>query len=78
MEEGWARHFSRDMFDRFIPADQRRQFLITHPIADVDSYNVIRWTPGSQLPTKTVVNIRKTLHQSRWERGFAECCQLET
>ena len=55
MEENWARHFSRDMFDRFIPADQRRQFLITHPIADVDSYNVIRWTPGSQLPTKTVV-----------------------
>lgn len=55
MEEGWARHFSRDMFDQFIPAEQRRQFLITHPIADVDSYNVIRWTPGSQLPTKTVV-----------------------
>lgn len=55
MEENWARHFSRDMFDRFIPADQRRQFLITHPIADVDSYNVICWTPGSQLPTKTVV-----------------------
>ena len=59
MEEGWARHFSRDMFDRFIPADQRRQFLITHPIADVDSYNVIRWTPGSQLPTKTVVILGK-------------------
>jgi hypothetical protein len=55
MEENWARHFSRDMFDRFIPADQRRHFLITHPIADVDSYNVIRWTPGSQLPTKRVV-----------------------
>ncbi len=54
MEENWGRHFSRDMFDRFIPADQRRQFLITHPIADVDSYNVIRWTPGSQLSGKSI------------------------
>ncbi len=47
MEENWGRHFSRDMFDRFIPPDQRKQFLITHPIADVDSYNLIRWTPGA-------------------------------
>ena len=54
MEENWGRHFSRDMFDRFIPADQRKQFLITHPIADVDSYNVIRWTPGSQLSRKSI------------------------
>ena len=54
MEENWGRHYSRDMFDRFIPADQRRQFLITHPIADVDSYNVIRWTPGSQLSSKSI------------------------
>ena len=54
MEENWGRHYSRDMFDRVIPADQRRQFLITHPIADVDSYNVIRWTPGSQLSSKSI------------------------
>jgi len=54
MEENWGRHYSRDMFDRFIPADQRGEFLITHPIADVDSYNVIRWTPGSQLPSKII------------------------
>ena len=54
MEEDWGRHFSRDMFDRIIPADQRRQFLITHPIADVDSYNLIRWTPGSQLAGKSI------------------------
>jgi DUF1680 family protein len=54
LEENWGRHFSRDMFDRFIPADQRRQFLITHPIADVDSYNVIRWTPGLQLSGKSI------------------------
>ena len=37
MEENWRLHFSRDMFDRIIPADERKQFLITHPIADVDS-----------------------------------------
>jgi DUF1680 family protein len=54
MEEDWGRYFSRDMFDRIIPADQRRQFLITHPIADVDKYNVIRWTPGAQLAGKSI------------------------
>jgi hypothetical protein len=54
MEENWGRHYSRDMFDRVIPADERRQFLITHPIADVDSYNVIRWTPGSQLSGRSI------------------------
>lgn len=54
LEESWARHFSRDMFDRIIPADQRRQFLISHPIVDVASYNLIRWTPGPQLSGKSV------------------------
>ncbi len=78
MEENWGRHFSRDMFDRFIPADQRRQFLITHPIADVDSYNVIRWTPGSQLSTQEYCHFGKAVHQSRWQRGFTEARQLET
>lgn len=54
MEENWGRHFSTQMFDRIIPADRRHEFLITHPIADVDSYNVIRWAPGSQLAGKSV------------------------
>jgi DUF1680 family protein len=54
MEENWRLHFSRDMFDRIVPADQRREVLITHPIADVDSYNLIRWTPGSQYPGKSI------------------------
>ncbi|MHB8970898.1 MAG: beta-L-arabinofuranosidase domain-containing protein [Pirellulaceae bacterium] len=54
MEEDWGRHFSRDMFDRFLPADQRKQFLITHPIADVDSFNLIRWTPGAELAGKSI------------------------
>lgn len=54
MEENWRLHFSRDMFDRIVPADQRKEFLITHPIADVDSYNLIRWTPDPQLSGKSV------------------------
>jgi DUF1680 family protein len=54
MEEDWGRNFSRDMFDRIIPADQRPQFLITHPIADADSYNLIRWTPGPQLSDQSI------------------------
>ena len=54
MEENWGRHYARDMFDRIIPADQRRQFLITHPIADAASYNLIRWTSGSSLSGKSI------------------------
>jgi DUF1680 family protein len=54
MEENWRLHFSRDMFDRIVPADQRREFLITHPIADVGSYNLIRWTPGPQYSGKSI------------------------
>ena len=54
MEENWGRHYARDMFDRNIPAAQRRQFLITHPIADAGSYNLIRWTPGSPLSGKSI------------------------
>jgi hypothetical protein len=41
------------MFDR-VTGGPRRHFLITHPIADVDSYNVIRWSPGSQLSSKSI------------------------
>ncbi len=54
MEENWRIHFTRDMFDRYIPADQRKQFLITHPIADVASSNLIRWSPGAQLAGKSI------------------------
>lgn len=54
MEENWGRHYARDLFDRIIPADQRRQFLITHPIADAASYNLIRWTPGAPLSGKSI------------------------
>ncbi|OGV71676.1 MAG: hypothetical protein A3K19_20565 [Lentisphaerae bacterium RIFOXYB12_FULL_65_16] len=61
MEENWARHFSRDMFDQVIPADQRNQYVLTHPIADVASYNIIRWSPGPQLSGKGMVILGKTL-----------------
>lgn len=65
MEENWARHYSKKMFDRVIPADQRGQYLLTHPIADVASYNVIRWSPGPQLAGKGVVISGKTLTNGR-------------
>ena len=55
MEENWARHFSRDLFDLVIPEKERNQYLLTHPIADAASYNVIRWTPGPQLSGKGLV-----------------------
>jgi hypothetical protein len=55
MEENWARHYSKNMFDRAIPANERKQYLLTHPIADVASYNVVRWTPGPQLSGKGIV-----------------------
>ena len=61
LEENWRVHFSRDMFDRFLPADQRTQYLITHPIADVDRYNLIRWTPGAPLAGKCVGMVGKLL-----------------
>ena len=61
LEENWRVHFSRDMFDRIIPADQRGQYLITHPIADVDRYNVIRWTPGAPFTGKCIAITGKLL-----------------
>jgi DUF1680 family protein len=61
MEENWARHFTTNMFDLAIPADQRKQYLLTHPIADVASYNLIRWSPGPHLAGKGIVISGKTL-----------------
>ena len=61
MEENWSRHYSKHMFDEVIPVDQRKQYLLTHPIADVASYNVIRWSPGPQLSGKGIVISGKRL-----------------
>lgn len=61
MEENWARHYSKNMFDRVIPANERKQYLLTHPIADAASYSVIRWSPGPQLSGKGLVIAGKTL-----------------
>ena len=60
MEENWERHFTKGMFDRVIPAKERKQYLLTHPVADAASYNVIRWSPGSQLSGKGIVISGKT------------------
>ena len=61
METNWDRHYAKNMFARVIPADQRGQYLITHPLADVASYNVIRWTPGPQLAGKGIMVLGKTM-----------------
>ena len=55
MEENWERHYTKNMFDRVIPAKERKQYLLTHPVADAASYTVIRWSPGPQLRGKGVV-----------------------
>ncbi len=61
MEENWGRHYTKQMFDRVIPAKERNQYLLTHPVADPASYGVIRWTPGPELAGKGVVISGKTL-----------------
>ncbi len=61
MEKDWEQHFSKDMFDRVIPAKEQKQYLLTHPIADVANYNVIRWSPGPQLSEKGIVISGKML-----------------
>ena len=49
------------MFDGAIPAKERKQYLITHPLADAASYNVIRWSPGPELFGKGIVISGKML-----------------
>ena len=61
MEKNWGQHYTKEMFDRVIPANERKQYLLTHPIADVASYNVIRWSPGPQLSGKGLVISGKML-----------------
>jgi len=61
MEENWERHYSKGMFDGAIPAKERKQYLITHPLADAASYNVIRWSPGPELFGKGIVISGKML-----------------
>lgn len=61
MEENWQRHYSKNMFDLVIPADQRKQYLLTHPIADPACYNLIRWSPSPGLSGKGIAISGKTL-----------------
>ena len=61
MEKSWEQHYTKNMFDRVIPAKERTQYLLTHPIADAASYNVIRWSPGPQFSGKGIVISGKTL-----------------
>ena len=61
MEENWGRHYTKRMFDLVIPAQERKQYLLTHPVADAGSYNVVRWSPGPQLSGRGIVISGKTL-----------------
>lgn len=61
MEERWAKHYSTEMFDRVIPEKERGQYLLTHPISDVASYNLIRWSPPPQLSGKGIVISGRTM-----------------
>jgi hypothetical protein len=54
MEEEWVRDFT-DIFGRVIPEKERDQYLLTHPVADVASYNLIRWSPPPELSGKGIV-----------------------
>jgi hypothetical protein len=49
------------MFDGVIPAHERNRYLLTHPISDTACYNVVRWTPCSQLAGKGIVISGKTM-----------------
>ena len=61
MEERWDRHFAGRMFGRVIPAKERKQYLLTHPVADAARYSVVRWSPGPQLAGKGIVISGKML-----------------
>lgn len=59
MEQNWEEHFTKKMFDQVIPVEERKQYLITHPIADAANYNVIRWSPGAPLSGNGIVILGK-------------------
>ncbi|MHB8953175.1 MAG: beta-L-arabinofuranosidase domain-containing protein [Pirellulaceae bacterium] len=52
MEALWTAHYTEQVFDFVIPLSERNDYLLTHPLADVDSFLVFRWTPGAHLAGK--------------------------
>lgn len=61
MEENWGRHYTKQMFDQVLPPNERKQYLLTHPVSNPASYNVIRWSPGPHLSGKGIVIAGKTV-----------------
>jgi len=53
-EDAWRQHYTEQMFDQVLSAAERKEFLYTHPIADMASYNVFRWTPSAEVQKKDV------------------------
>lgn len=53
-EDAWRNHYTEQMFDQVLSAAERNDFLYTHPISDIESYNVFRWTPSADAQKKDV------------------------
>ena len=51
--QNWRENFTEKVFDQVIPAEERSQYLLTHPVADTASFLVVRWTPGESARGKT-------------------------
>ena len=62
-EDAWRAHYTERMFDRVLSADERDEFLFTHPIADTTCHNVFRWTPSVDVRKKEVT-LCGTLHSN--------------
>jgi len=48
-EDTWRVHFTSYALDRAIPADDRENWLLTHPLADENSAVVVRWQSNSAI-----------------------------
>ncbi|MBM4093344.1 MAG: hypothetical protein FJ276_28625, partial [Planctomycetes bacterium] len=62
-EDAWRAHYTERMFDQVLSADERDEFLYTHPIADTACHNVFRWTPSVDVRKKEVT-LRGTLRSN--------------
>ena len=59
-EDAWRNHYTEKMFDQVLAANERNEFLYTHPISDTTCYNVFRWSPSAALQ-KNAITLSGTL-----------------
>ena len=63
MEPNWWEYAGRLFYRNLsIPEKERKQYLLTHPVADAESYGVIRWSPGPELSGKGIAISGKMLN----------------